>query len=118
MIAPEATPVAQFTVDSLRVIVHEDRARMGRAAAQSVAHAIAERQARAGQARVVFAAAPSQDEFLAMVDGYVKHFAIPADPEELRREALEWSTTRGSRSGRVAWQFIQDYAGRKGVRLT
>ncbi|HWV54841.1 ATP-binding protein [Pseudorhodoplanes sp.] len=59
----------------------------------------------------------SQDEFLAMVDGYVKHFRIPTDPDELRREALEWSTTRGSRSGRVAWQFIQDYAGRKGVRL-
>jgi len=59
----------------------------------------------------------SQDEFLAMVDGYVRHFRIPAEPEELRREALEWSTTRGSRSGRVAWQFIQDYAGRKGVRL-
>jgi predicted AAA+ superfamily ATPase len=60
----------------------------------------------------------SQDEFLAMVEGYVKHFKIPADPEELRREALEWSTTRGSRSGRVAWQFIQDFAGRKGVRLS
>lgn len=60
----------------------------------------------------------SQDEFLAMVDGYVKHFRIPAEPEELRREALEWATTRGSRSGRVAWQFIQDYAGRKGVRLS
>jgi predicted AAA+ superfamily ATPase len=59
----------------------------------------------------------SQDEFLAMVDAYVKHFGIPGDPEEMRREALEWSTTRGSRSGRVAWQFIQDYAGRKGVRL-
>jgi predicted AAA+ superfamily ATPase len=59
----------------------------------------------------------SQDEFLAMVDGYVRHFKIPAEAEELRREALEWSTTRGSRSGRVAWQFIQDYAGRKGVRL-
>jgi predicted AAA+ superfamily ATPase len=59
----------------------------------------------------------SQDEFLAMVDGYVRHFKIPAEPEELRREALEWATTRGSRSGRVAWQFIQDYAGRKGVRL-
>ncbi len=59
----------------------------------------------------------SQDEFLAMVDGYVKHFGITAEPEELRREALEWATTRGSRSGRVAWQFIQDYAGRKGVRL-
>jgi predicted AAA+ superfamily ATPase len=60
----------------------------------------------------------SQDEFLAMVDGYVKHFRIPAEPDELRREALEWSTTRGARSGRVAWQFIQDYAGRKGVRLS
>ncbi len=59
----------------------------------------------------------SQDEFLAMVEGYVTHFRIPAEPEELRREALEWSTTRGSRSGRVAWQFLQDYAGRKGIRL-
>jgi uncharacterized protein len=59
----------------------------------------------------------SQDEFLAMVDGYVKHFRIPVDAEELRRDALEWSTTRGSRSGRVAWQFVQDLAGRKGVRL-
>ena len=60
----------------------------------------------------------SQDEFLAMVEGYVTHFRIPAEPEELRREALEWSTTRGSRSGRVAWQFLQDYAGRKGIRLS
>jgi hypothetical protein len=60
----------------------------------------------------------SQDEFLAMVDGYVTHFRIPADPEELRREALEWATTRGARSGRVAWQFVQDLAGRKGVRLS
>jgi predicted AAA+ superfamily ATPase len=60
----------------------------------------------------------SQDEFLAMVEGYVKHFRIPAEPDDLRREALEWSTTRGSRSGRVAWQFIQDLAGRKGVRLS
>ncbi len=61
----------------------------------------------------------SQDEFLAMVDGYVRHFDIPVDDaDELRREALEWATTRGSRSGRVAWQFIQDLAGRRGVRLT
>lgn len=59
----------------------------------------------------------SQDEFLAMVDAYVKHFRIPAKTEELHREALEWSTTRGSRSGRVAWQYIQDLAGRLGVRL-
>jgi predicted AAA+ superfamily ATPase len=59
----------------------------------------------------------SQDEFLAMVESYVKHFRIPADAEALRREALEWSTTRGSRSGRVAWQFIQDLAGRLGVAL-
>jgi predicted AAA+ superfamily ATPase len=60
----------------------------------------------------------SQDEFLAMVNGYIAHFKIPVDADELRREALEWATTRGSRSGRVAWQFVQDLAGRKGVKLS
>jgi len=59
----------------------------------------------------------SQDEYLAMVDGYVAHYKIPARAEALHREALEWSTTRGSRSGRVAWQFVQDLAGRLGVAL-
>lgn len=59
----------------------------------------------------------SQDEYLAMVDGYVAHFKIPARGESLHREALEWSTTRGSRSGRVAWQFVQDLAGRLGVAI-
>jgi predicted AAA+ superfamily ATPase len=39
------------------------------------------------------------------------------DAESLRAQALEWATTRGSRSGRVAWQFVQDLAGRSGVRL-
>ncbi len=60
----------------------------------------------------------SQDEYLAMVEGYVKHFSIPVGAEEMRREALEWATTRGARSGRVAWQYIQDLAGRKGCRLS
>ncbi len=59
----------------------------------------------------------SQDEFLAMVDSYVAHYKIKVDADELRREALEWATTRGSRSGRVAWQFIQELAGRLGVVL-
>ena len=59
----------------------------------------------------------SQDEFLAMVEGYVSHYGVPADAETLRREALEWSTTRGARSGRVAWQYVQDLAGRLGVTL-
>lgn len=59
----------------------------------------------------------SQDEYLAMVNGYVAAYAIPAEPDELRRDALEWATTRGSRSGRVAWQFIHDLAGRRGVRI-
>jgi predicted AAA+ superfamily ATPase len=59
----------------------------------------------------------SQDEYLAMVDGYCDHFAIAALREALHAEALEWATTRGSRSGRVAWQFVQDLAGRLGVRL-
>jgi len=60
----------------------------------------------------------SQDEYLAMVDSYVTHFHIPVESDELRREALEWATTRGARSGRVAWQYVQDLAGRRGVRLT
>jgi len=59
----------------------------------------------------------SQDEYLAMIDGYVSHYGIKAEAEQLHRDALEWSTTRGSRSGRVAWQFIQDLAGRLGVAL-
>jgi predicted AAA+ superfamily ATPase len=59
----------------------------------------------------------SQDEYLAMVQGYVAHFRIPCGAEELERDALEWATTRGARSGRVAWQFVQDLAGRTGVRL-
>jgi uncharacterized protein len=59
----------------------------------------------------------SQDEYLAMVESYVAHFKIPAGGEALQHDALEWSTTRGSRSGRVAWQFVQDLAGRLGVEL-
>jgi uncharacterized protein len=59
----------------------------------------------------------SQDEYLAMVKGYCGHFGIKLAEEELEREALEWATTRGSRSGRVAWQFTQELAGRLGVKL-
>jgi predicted AAA+ superfamily ATPase len=59
----------------------------------------------------------SQDEFLDMVQGYVTYYRVPAEPETLRAEALEWATTRGSRSGRVAWQYVQDLAGRLGVPI-
>jgi uncharacterized protein len=54
----------------------------------------------------------SQDEYLAMVFGYSDHYGLDAPRKELERDALEWATTRGSRSGRIAWQFIQDLAGR------
>ncbi|WP_046863394.1 ATP-binding protein [Microvirga massiliensis] len=60
----------------------------------------------------------SQDEYLAMVFGYLAHWGLDTDPEGTRAEALEWATTRGSRSGRTAWQFVQDYAGRAGRALT
>ena len=59
----------------------------------------------------------SQDQYLEMVRGYAAHHNIKIKDDELVREALEWSVTRGGRSGRVAWQFIQDLAGRLGVRL-
>jgi predicted AAA+ superfamily ATPase len=60
----------------------------------------------------------SQDEYLAMVDGYVTYFRIPYAKNALAAEALEWATTRGARSGRVAWQYVQDLAGRLGVPLS
>ncbi|MBN9272348.1 MAG: ATP-binding protein [Mesorhizobium sp.] len=59
----------------------------------------------------------SQDDYLDMVSGYVRHYGLAVDAETLRAEALEWATTRGSRSGRVAWQFTQDLAGRLGKAL-
>lgn len=59
----------------------------------------------------------SQDEYLAMVAAYVAHHGIPATEEEWRPQALEWATTRGARSGRTAYQFVQDLAGRLGVAL-
>jgi uncharacterized protein len=59
----------------------------------------------------------NQDQYLDMVRGYAAHHRLGIRDEELVREALEWSVTRGGRSGRVAWQYIQDLAGRKGVRL-
>jgi len=59
----------------------------------------------------------SQDEYLAMVEGYVGYYRIPYGKETLTAEALEWATTRGARSGRVAWQYVQDLAGRLGVPL-
>ena len=60
----------------------------------------------------------NQDVFFAMIEGYAAAFNLPISNEELRAAAVEWSMTRGGRSGRVAWQFIQDVAGRLGVRLT
>jgi predicted AAA+ superfamily ATPase len=59
----------------------------------------------------------SQDTYLAMIQRYAGHFGLESPPEQLRREALEWAQTRGSRSGRVAFQFIQDLAGREGRQL-
>ncbi|HEX2552390.1 MAG TPA: ATP-binding protein [Microvirga sp.] len=59
----------------------------------------------------------SQDEYLEMVFAYVEHLGIEAEPDRIRAEALEWSTTRGARSGRTAWQYIQDLAGRLEQRI-
>ncbi len=58
-----------------------------------------------------------QDTFFAMIEGYARHLGLDVPQERLRAEAIEWSVTRGSRSGRVAWQFVQDLAGRLGKRI-
>lgn len=59
----------------------------------------------------------SQNDYLEMVRSYANHYKLEIDDGELVRDALEWSTTRGARSGRVAWQYIQDLAGRLGNAL-
>ncbi len=59
----------------------------------------------------------SQDDYLAMIVAYAKHFELKASKDQLERDALEWSITRGARSGRVAWQYVQDLAGRLGQTL-
>ncbi|MBP7240894.1 ATP-binding protein [Amaricoccus sp.] len=59
----------------------------------------------------------SQDDFLAMIRGYCDAYGVAISGEEMRAEAIEWSQTRGGRSGRVAWQYVTDLAGRRGVRL-
>ncbi len=53
-----------------------------------------------------------QDDYLAMIDGYAAHYDLGLPQDKLHADALEWATTRGGRSGRVAWQYIQDLAGR------
>jgi predicted AAA+ superfamily ATPase len=59
----------------------------------------------------------SQDEYLAMVRGYCDAYGVKVSDEQLRAEAIEWQATRGSRSGRVAWQYFTDLAGRQGVAV-
>lgn len=59
----------------------------------------------------------SQDEFLAMIEGYCAAYGLQVDPQELRSQAVEWQATRGARSGRVAWQFFTDLAGRHGIAV-
>jgi predicted AAA+ superfamily ATPase len=59
----------------------------------------------------------SQEQYLSMVRGYVAHYRLTIADDELQRDALEWAMTRGSRSGRVASQYIQDLAGRLGQKL-
>ncbi len=60
----------------------------------------------------------TQDQYLDMIRAYVQHHKLKIKDEALVREALEWSVTRGGRSGRVAWQYIQDLAGRLGQKLS
>jgi predicted AAA+ superfamily ATPase len=59
----------------------------------------------------------SQDDYLAMIETYAAHYGIALGPDELKARAIAWSAGRGARSGRVAWQFIQDLAGELGKKL-
>lgn len=58
-----------------------------------------------------------QDEYLEMVYRYCEHYKLPFSRAQIKQEAVEWAITRGSRSGRVAWQLVQDLAGRSGIKI-
>ena len=58
-----------------------------------------------------------QEVYFEIVEGYAAWYGLELDRAALHAEAIEWSVTRGARSGRVAWQYIQDLAGRQGKRL-
>jgi predicted AAA+ superfamily ATPase len=60
----------------------------------------------------------AQDEYLAMIEGYAAHYGLKIEKSELQRRALAWAAGRGARSGRVAWQFIQDLGGELGKALS
>ncbi len=59
----------------------------------------------------------NQEDYLAMIDGYLDHYNMDAGKDEVHADALTWSRTRGARSGRVAYQYIQDLAGRMRIKL-
>lgn len=59
----------------------------------------------------------SQDDYLAMIFGYCDAHGVTTDRDTIRAEAIEWTATRGSRSGRVAWQYFMDLAGRNGITV-
>ena len=58
-----------------------------------------------------------QQTYFDIIDGYVEFYGLEVDKEDLRAQAIEWTVTRGSRSGRTAWQFIQNLAGQLGKKL-
>ncbi len=58
-----------------------------------------------------------QDDYLSMIRGYCDHYGVGIGDDDLRAEAIEWQATRGARSGRVAWQYFIDLAGRRGVAV-
>lgn len=58
-----------------------------------------------------------QDQYLAMIKGYCEAYGVEISDDTLRAEAIEWQQTRGARSGRVAWQYFVDLAGRRGVAV-
>ena len=59
----------------------------------------------------------SQDEYFDIIEGYTRHYNLQIDAKELEAQATEWARTRGSRSGRVAWQFFVDLAGKHKLPL-
>ena len=110
--------VLLYATSNRRHLMPRDMIENERSSAINPAEAVEEKVSRSDRFGLWLGFHPcSQDDYLTMIYGYCDAYGIGVDRDTIRAEAIEWTATRGSRSGRVAWQYFTDLAGRQGVRV-
>lgn len=117
-VAGRPTNVVLYATSNRRHLMPRDMIENERSSAINPAEAVEEKVSLSDRFGLWLGFHPcDQDQFLAMIEGYCRAYNLAYEPAELRAEAIEWQATRGARSGRVAWQFFTDFAGRRGLTL-